>query len=445
MGLSQAAAQADDRHIDVVAGFESTYLPLYDVDCAETTGHSDRWRDDLDAVLDAGVRTLRYPVRWHRIEAEPGRFDWTETDRVLGHLHDAGARPIIDLIHHTSYPAWLRGGFGDPRFRDAFVRFGEAVAARYPWLPAYTLFNEPFATLFLAGHEGLWPPYDRGLPGFVRLLRNVLPAVTTLGQCYRELLPSAEHVWVDTCERHSGAGSANEEYAALANDRRFVVLDLVLGVNVTTERAAVRALVDAGGEDLLAVADGTFSIDVLGLDYYPHSEWYYDERGSRAPSPYPAGFAAVAKEYAARYPVPLMLSETNIRGLPSDQATWLRYIVDQYEQAQGAGLPMRGLCWFPHVDSCDWDSILARPAGRRDPVGVLQLAPDGARRESTLTRSWSAVVAGARAADLPAYRFQPQADAQLAGYQAAMQDWPWQDPPADDVVAANHVSLKEIG
>ncbi len=440
--MAESTTAAGVRGIEVVAGFESTYLPLYDIDCTETTSHAERWREDLDGLLGDGVRTLRYPVRWHRIEAEQGSFDWAETDRVLGHLHDRGARPIIDLVHHTSYPSWLRGGFGDPAFGPAFVRFAEAVARRYPWLPAYTLFNEPFATLFLAGHEALWPPYDRGMPGFARLLLNVLPAVLEAGECYRSILPHAENVWVDTCERHSGSGAANEAYAALANDRRFLVLDLVHGRDISPERPAVAALTAGEGAGLLELDRRGFAIDVLGLDYYPHSEWYYDEQGSRAPSPYPAGFATIAAEYAARYDVPLMLSETDIRGLPSDQATWLRYVVDQYERAQAAGLPLRGLCWFPQVDSCDWDSLLVRPAGRRDPVGVLRLEADGSRSETTLTRSWRAVVHGARAADLPAYRLQSPADSQLAGYAAAMSDWPWQDPPAVDVIAANELRME---
>jgi glycosyltransferase involved in cell wall biosynthesis len=96
---------------------------------------------------------------------------------------------------------------------------------------------------------------------------------------------------------------------------------------------------------------------------------------------------------------------------------------------------VEGVCWFPHVDSCDWDSLLARGgAGRRDPVGVLALAPDGARRSTALSRAWQAVAAGARAEDLPAYRPQPPVREQLAGYAPFVSGWPWTDPPADEVV-----------
>ncbi|MDP9496851.1 MAG: beta-galactosidase [Actinomycetota bacterium] len=422
-----------------VGAFETTYLPGHGVDVAETTGHDRRWRTDLDDVLDAGVTTLRYPLRWHRLETEPGRFDWSEADAVLEHLRERGAHVVLDLVHHTSYPDWLDDGFRDRRFGPAFERYAEAVARRYPWLRAYTLFNEPFATLFLAGSEALWPPYDRGTDGFVRLLRSVLPALSAASQCWSELLPDAEHVWVDTCEHHVGTPGDPAAYAATANDRRHVVLDLALGHELDPDRPYLRELLAAGGEPLLDLAP--VRVDRLGLDYYCHSEWFYDEQGSHSPSPRPLGFAAIAQQYGDRYGLPMLLSETNLRGLPSDRASWLRYMLEQYELARSRGVDLDGFCWFPYVDSCDWDSLLARPAGRADPVGVVSLAPDGSRRSTTFTPIWAAAAAGAPASDLPAYRFQPPCDEQLRGLSSQMSHWNWQDPPAEERVPPVHLPL----
>jgi len=230
-----------------VAGFESTYHPAAGVDSLEVTAHSDRWAQDLEQIFAAGVRHLRYPLRWQRIEREPGVFDWAETDRVLEHLRERGAVPVVDLVHHTSYPDWLSDGFRGTDFGPAFLRYAEQVAIRYPWLPAYTLFNEPFATLFLAGHEALWPPYDRGLAGLRRLLRSVLPSLVDAAACWRELLPDAHHVWVDTAEHHDGNGPGVAA-AEVANDRRHVVLDLVLGHDLDLERPFLGQLVRDDGE-----------------------------------------------------------------------------------------------------------------------------------------------------------------------------------------------------
>jgi glycosyltransferase involved in cell wall biosynthesis len=415
-----------------LAGFESTNHPAAGVDALDVTGHAEHGDADLDHLWSAGVRHLRFPLRWQRLEPEPGLFDWQETDRALGELHDRGMVPIVDLVHHTTYPRWLADGFRGADFGPAFLRYAEAVAGRYPWLPAYTLFNEPFATLFLAGHEALWPPYDRGIDGFRRLLLSVLPSLSRAAAAWRELLPAAHHVWVDTAEHHAGIG-AGAAHAELANDRRHVVLDLALGRDLHPGRPFLDRLVADAGEALLELPP--LRVDVLGIDYYSHSEWFYDDEGGHAPSPRPVGLAAVAEHYAARYGLPLMLTETNVRGLPSDRTSWLRYTLEEYELALARGVPLHGYCWFPHVDSADWDSLLARCAGRADPVGVLSLEPDGVRRRTGFTRAWERAASGVPVADLPAVRFQPPCDAQLAGFLASLRHWPWRPPsPAETVL-----------
>ncbi|BDZ46871.1 family 1 glycosylhydrolase [Naasia aerilata] len=232
--------------IEIIGAFESTYMPAHDRDVFETTEHDQRWRADLALLEDAGVTRLRYPIRWHRLEAAPGVFDWTETDEVLEHLRASGFRPIVDLVHHTSYPAWLTGGFADPRFGSAYLRYAEAFARRYPWIEEYTLFNEPFSTLFLSGHEAVWPPYLSGMTNFVDLLANVLPAVAEASRLYRRLLPGARHIWTDTCEFHTGSDESGQRYADMANERRFLAIDAFLGRGYDPEGPLGELLEEAG-------------------------------------------------------------------------------------------------------------------------------------------------------------------------------------------------------
>ena len=420
---------------ELLGAFESTYQPHHDVDVAETTGHATRWRQDLELLASLGVTRLRLPVRWHRVESEQGCYDFAETDKLLERVRALGMSPILDLLHHTSYPRWLSDGFADPRFGATYVRWCEQVARRYPWVREYTLFNEPFATLFLAGHQALWPPFGHGVSGFLRLLDNVLPALVEASQMWAELVPAASHVWVDTCEDHQGSVGQPAAHAQLCNDRRTIVLDLVLGHDLdVSRRPFLQALVKAGGGRLLdrLAALGSARVDVVGLDYYPHSEWWYDDRGGHAPSPRPRGFAALARRYADRYRRPLLLSETNIRGFPSDRATWLRLMLEQYENAVADGVDLRGFCWFPTIDSADWDSLLARSAGRIDPVGLVSLGTDGTRVPTSATAAAVAVAGGATSAQLPAYRLQPPVSELLAGHLALARPCPLRAPPSDE-------------
>lgn len=396
---------------------------------AETTGHAQRWRADLDLLRRSGVSRVRYPVRWHRVEREPRAFDWAPTDEVLGYLRDTGMRPIVDLLHHTSYPRWLKRGFADRRFAASYLRYVEAFALRYPWVEEYTLFNEPFTTFLLCGQEGIWPPHLRGLKGFLTLARNVFPAVAEASRVLRDLLPTARHVYVDVCEAHTAATTEAEPHAALANDRRFFLLDLFLGRPIDADRPFVAAVVDAGATSMLEFEPG--HVDVLGLDYYAHTQWQWLDAAGHGlmPSPAPGSLADLIVDYWNRYRLPCALTETNIRGYASDRASWLKYTLEQCERARDAGVPFEGYCWFPFVDSCDWDSLLCRSSGNVDPVGVFWLDADLERHSSSMSTSYVKAAGGAPAAELPAYRFRPPVSEWLKGWLPQMSHWAWQDPP----------------
>ncbi len=421
--------------IEFIGGFESTYQPAFDVDVTETSGHDSRWRADLELLRSCGVTRLRYPVRWHRIERERGAFDWRHTDEVLGYLRDTGCRPIVDLVHHTSYPRWLRRGFVDRRFPSAYVRYVEAFARRYPWVDEYTLFNEPFTTFLNCGQLGAWPPHLRGLKGFLTLARNVFPAIAEASRAYRALVPGARHVYVEVCERHSAATAEAAPLADMNNDRRFFLLDLFLGRPLDPTRPFVAAVLAAGGEPLLAMVPG--HVDVVGLDYYAHCQWQWSDAAGRGrtDSTAPGSLAELIHEYWRHFGLPCVLSETNIRGFASDRASWLKYTLEQCERARDLGVPLGGYCWFPFVDSCDWDSLLTRADGHIDPVGVFWIDRERRRHPSSMSRSYAMAARGARAAELPAYRFQPPVSEWLRGWAPQMDHWRWQDPPAAEITA----------
>jgi beta-glucosidase/6-phospho-beta-glucosidase/beta-galactosidase/ribosome modulation factor len=418
--------------IEIIGGFESTYQPGHDVDVAESTGHVDRREADLQLLRSCGVRRTRYPIRWHRVERHPGVFDWSETDRVFELFEATQLSPIVDLVHHTSYPAWLRHGFADPAFPSAYLRYVEAVFDRYPAIAEYTLFNEPLATLFLCGHEAIWPPYGRGMEDLIVLLRNVLPVVAEASRRCRVHRPTASHMWCDTCERHTGSRTSGRRYAAYANDRRFFVLDALLGHTShvkTAERPFIVDLLAHDGGDLLEIEPG--HVDLVGLDYYAHCQWHFGPSGGSAPTTCPPPLSDLMAEYAARYQRPVWLAETNLRGYPTDRATWLKYVLEQCELAVEHGVDVRGLCWFPFIDSCDWDSLLQRANCNIDPVGVFGVDASGQRLESAMSASYTMAARGASSHELPAYEWCEPVASWLTGWAPQMATWERSQPPED--------------
>lgn len=423
--------------MEFLTGFESTYLPLHDTDVLRLTEHDTRWRDDLRLVRDAGIRRLRYPIPWHRVERRRGHYDWSWTDEALGGLRALGLAPIADPIHHTSFPRWLTDGFLNPEFPAAYREFCQAFAERYPWVHEFTPFNEPLPTALLCTDMGAWYPARRGMDVFFQMLLNIARAICLSTAALREARPTARIIHIDTAEGHGALDAESEEFAWLLNQRRFLVHDLILG-RVDEAHPLFAHLRRHTGIDeagLRWFREHAIRIDVLGLDYYPHCEHQFHRSGSVCPSRQPRGFAALAREYHARYGLPLMLTETNIRGYVSDRISWLKYMVEQCETLVAEGIPFEGFTWFPFIDSTDWDSLLGQPAGHIDPVGIYWLE-DGSlnRRDSALSRLYAALASDTlRGADLPAYRFLTPVSEQLAGWRPQWSGWDWRRPDTADL------------
>lgn len=423
--------------MEFLTGFESTYMPLHDTDVLRLTRHDERWRQDLTLVREMGIRRLRYPLPWHRIERARGCYEWGWLDEVLAGMRELGLAPIADPLHHTSFPRWLADGFLNPDFPAAYRDFCAAAARRYPWVREWTVFNEPLPTTLLCTDMAAWYPARRGEEAFYRVALNVARAICEATAAIRREQPAARFIHIDTAEGHGALDAASEEFARLLNERRFLFHDLILG-RVDRGHALydrLHRLGGAGERELRWFREHAARIDVLGLDYYAHCEHQFHRSGPVCPSQAPLGFAALARQYHARYGLPLMLTETNIRGYVTDHISWLKYMVEQCEQLVAEGIPFEGFTWFPFIDSTDWDSLLDAPRGHIDPVGIYRLAEgDLARCDSELVRLYRGLVRGElRGADLPAYRFLTPVSEQLAGFRPQWSGWDWRQPNLEDL------------
>ena len=147
-----------DRPLEMWGGLECTVARIGDefIDQTRLNGHEQRGQD-LDRFAGLGIKAIRYPVLWERIEPS-GSAPWgLALDGPTARAHErAGAAAI------ACHPPAPRQRSADteltaPDFVQKFVAFATRVE-RYPWLDAYTPINEPLTTARFCGLYGLMVP-----------------------------------------------------------------------------------------------------------------------------------------------------------------------------------------------------------------------------------------------------------------------------------------------
>ena len=378
--------------MEFLSGFESTYIVGSGKDVLDLTDHVRRVRSDLELVHDLGVRTLRYSFPWHKIERVRGQYDFVWMDEAVGIARELGIELIADLLHHTSFPDWLGGGFGDSRFEESFVSFAATVAGRYPHINRYTVVNEPYVTCWFCGHEGVWAPYGNDDATFVGMMIRVATANAVAQRVIEDVRGPVEFLHTESCEQHFAADRESIPHAQRANQMRFAGHDLLLGA-VDHEHPLWHYFSDDGrnDEDLSWLIRHPGRIDVLGLDYYQHCELWWSRNGRIEP-PERRGFADVATDYLDRYGLDAMLSETNIRGTPMDRAAHLSMMTWECEKlrrrAANRGLSFRGFCWYPFTDCRGWSNLCTRVTHDLDPQGIVSLDDNNERVQTEFTRAF---------------------------------------------------------
>jgi beta-glucosidase/6-phospho-beta-glucosidase/beta-galactosidase len=369
------------------AGFECSFLPHLKIDQFQWTQHDRFWRQDLRLAKEqAGITHLRYAFPWHVLEPEPGKFDWSYADERMKEFDRLGINLLLDVMHFGT-PLWLKQAVGDPEFPEALERFTEALVSRYHkqvkiWCP----FNEPLVTALFSGDMGFWPPFQRKWRGYMPVLSRVVQAVSRGIRAIRRVMPEATVLLCDASESYKTRVESLQAEVKRRNLRRFLVMDLLTG-RVDAEHPLHDWVSSFGLSelDLQWFRDNSQRPDVLGLDYYPHSDWQLDlhegsVRQRRADSP--AGLHGVSLAYYNRYNIPLMLTETSVDGKPINREIWLDQMLDDIRRLREEGVPMLGLIWWPLLDQLDWDGAMTHRIGKIHEVGLfnLQRQPDNTLR-----------------------------------------------------------------
>jgi hypothetical protein len=136
--------------------------------------------------------------------------------------------------------------------------------------------------------------------------------------------------------------------------------DLLLG-RVTPGHERYQWLLDHGAdaETLRRFTVAPSAIDILGVNYYPDLSprtlvQENDGVSQVATNRWSAGLAESLRAFAARYDVPLLITETSIEGDDGTRIDWLESSVGALRRLRDEGVDIRGYTWWPLFDFVDW-------------------------------------------------------------------------------------------
>lgn len=365
-----------------MTGFECSAFPQIGADELEETQHYRWWASDLARLRDVGITLIRYGIPWHRVNPRPHEYDWSWTDQAVDLMGLLGITPIVDLFHYGT-PVWIESGIMNPIFGEMQGWYAKAFATRYPHLLYYTPTNEPYIEATFGAEWGIWYPFLRGDGNAVRAIKNVTEGLSRAMIEIRRVQPQALMMIADTCEYYHSVEGAFQEEADFRTQRRFLVHDLYQGL-VKRDHPMWDYMVRHGVADweLDWFVDNPVRLDILGLDYYTHSE-HQLRRGPNGEridetAQHQHGWAEMAHQYSSRYGgMPVILAETNVGGPVEDRIAWFEHLITQTRQARAAGIPIAGLTYYGAIDHVDWDSALRVRNLNINPCGMWSLEWQG--------------------------------------------------------------------
>ena len=335
-------------------GFESsTHFRGCDggrVDVLAATGHDRHATDDYRALAEHGIVTVRDGLRWHNIEAAPGRYDWHSARAQVNAARATGCQVIWDLLHY-GWPEWL--DIWRPEFVARFAAFAcaaaETISGEIAGPRFYAPVNEISFFSWAGGEVGYFNPFAHGR-GFELKVQLVRASVAAM-EAIRAVDPSARFVHADPAINVICDPARPEEAIEAEGHRQaqFQAWDMLEG----------RSWPQAGGKpDLL---------DILGVNYYHNNQWVHGSGPIDVGDPLYKPFRTILAETYARYGRPIFVAETGIEG--DRRAAWLAYVCAEVRAAMASGVPVEGVCLYPVLDHPGWDD------GRYCPNGLLGFTP----------------------------------------------------------------------
>jgi len=307
------------------------------LDLIAATGHDRHALADYARLRELGISTARDGLRWHLIEQTPGRYDFSSVLPILRAARDTGVQVIWDLCHY---------GWPDDLdiFRPEFVRrfaalaraFARLLASETDAVPFIAPVNETSFFSWISGDEGIFYPYARGRGD--ELKRQLVRAAIEGIEAVWGVNPQARFVHTDPVINVIAHPDRPQDAAAAEGYRQsqYAAWDMLCG----------RLCPQLGGDEKY--------LDILGLNYYLHNQWFYPDRTMILP-PHPLyrPLRNLLREVYERYGRPMFIAETGIED--ELRPAWLRFVGREVRAAIRAGVPVEGVCLYPIVNYPGWE------------------------------------------------------------------------------------------
>ncbi|MFB3160146.1 family 1 glycosylhydrolase [Neobacillus sp. 179-J 1A1 HS] len=142
MGAATAAHQVEGNNINSDF-WTMEHLPgtMYKEPSMDAVDHYNKYKEDIQLLVNAGLNTYRFSIEWARIEPSKGNFDENEIEhyrQVLEFCHQNNVTPIVTL-HHFSSPKWLisEGGWESESTIEYFGNYSRYVISKLGHLIPY--------------------------------------------------------------------------------------------------------------------------------------------------------------------------------------------------------------------------------------------------------------------------------------------------------------------
>ncbi|HYW69467.1 MAG TPA: hypothetical protein VE961_00445 [Pyrinomonadaceae bacterium] len=292
---------------------------------------------DYARLIGQGIRTAREGLRWHLIEPQPGKYDWSSLLSMLRAAQSHRIQIIWDIFHYGWPDDWL--DLFSARFIDCLARFAAEFARVWQSETDDILFacptNEISFFSWAAGESAVLNPFctRRGDELKEQTVRaNIAVCKALWGVNKRTRIAQ-----IDPMINVLPLNPKNKKQAQAAEAYRlsqFQAWDMLSG----------RLKPELGGAPKY--------LDLIGGNYYVHNQWILGQGFINQDHPRYRPLRNIIKEIDDRYQRPFFIAETGIEDDLRPQ--WFRYVCGEALAAARDGVQLEGICLYPIVNHPGW-------------------------------------------------------------------------------------------